>query len=143
MASALAKSSRTASVQVGMPEIFEAKNKSRLQVRQHFAEQFLKMQIRCQIWAAATVNGDWGLNKNLSPTTNQWEKNKFGHFVVVVQLIHRLTQAEISCTTMARMFFIPLLAHNTGGSARSSTSASGSTSLLRNGTSPPQSLRHC
>jgi len=31
MASALAKSSRTASVQVGMPEIFEAKNKSRLQ----------------------------------------------------------------------------------------------------------------
>lgn len=32
MASALAKSSRTASVQVDMPEIFEAKNKPRLQV---------------------------------------------------------------------------------------------------------------
>ena len=36
--------------------------------------------------------------------------NKFGHFLVVVQLIHRPTQADISCTTMSRMFFLPLLA---------------------------------
>ena len=32
-------------------------------------------------------------------------------FVVVVQLIHRLTQADISCTTMARLIFFPLLAY--------------------------------
>ena len=29
--------------------------------------------------------------------------------MVVVQLIHRLTQADISCTTMARLFFFPQL----------------------------------
>ena len=33
------------------------------------------------------------------------------HFLVVVQLIHRLAQADISCTTTARLFFFPLLAH--------------------------------
>ena len=33
---------------------------------------------------------------------------KFGHFVAVVQLIHRLMKADISCTT-ARLFFFPLL----------------------------------
>ena len=46
------------------------------------------------------------------------KKNKFGHFLVVVQLIHRLTQADISCTTKARLFFFPLLVHHirsTGG----------------------------
>ena len=33
----------------------------------------------------------------------------FGPFVVVVvQLIHRLTQADISCTTTAYLFFFPL-----------------------------------
>ena len=32
--------------------------------------------------------------------------------VVVVQLIHRLMQADISCTTTARLFFFPLLGHN-------------------------------
>ena len=36
-------------------------------------------------------------------------KNKFGHFLVVVQLIHRLMQADISCRTMASLFFFPLL----------------------------------
>ena len=36
----------------------------------------------------------------------QW---KFGHFFVVVQLIHRLTQTDISCTTTACLFFFPLL----------------------------------
>ena len=35
------------------------------------------------------------------------EKNKFGRFLVVVQLIHRLTQADSSCTTMGH-FFPPL-----------------------------------
>ena len=29
--------------------------------------------------------------------------------MVVVQLIHRLTWADISCTTMAHLFFFPLL----------------------------------
>ena len=37
------------------------------------------------------------------------KKNKRGHFLVVVQLSHRLMQADISCTTTARMFFFPLL----------------------------------
>ena len=32
------------------------------------------------------------------------KKSKFGHFLVVVQRIHRLTQADISCTTTARLF---------------------------------------
>ena len=36
---------------------------------------------------------------------------KFGHFLVIVQLIHRLTQADITCTTTARLFFFPLLAY--------------------------------
>ena len=30
--------------------------------------------------------------------------------MVVVQLIHRLTQAGISCTTMARLFVFPMFA---------------------------------
>ena len=30
-------------------------------------------------------------------------------FLVVVQLIHRLTQSDISCTTTARLFFFPQL----------------------------------
>ena len=38
----------------------------------------------------------------------QWKKIKFGHFLVVAQLIHGLTQADISCTTTARLFFFPL-----------------------------------
>ena len=37
------------------------------------------------------------------------KKNKFSHFVVVVQLIHRLMHADISCTITARLFFFPLL----------------------------------
>ena len=32
--------------------------------------------------------------------------------MVVVQLIHRLTQADISCTTTPRLFFFPLLVNN-------------------------------
>ena len=44
------------------------------------------------------------------------KRNKFVHFLVVVQLIHRLTQADIrfSCTTTARLFFFPLLEQVTG-----------------------------
>ena len=33
----------------------------------------------------------------------------FGNFLVVEQLIHKLTQADISCTITARLFFSPLL----------------------------------
>ena len=33
-------------------------------------------------------------------------------FSVVVQLIHRLTQTDISCTTTACLFFFPLLEHD-------------------------------
>ena len=40
------------------------------------------------------------------------KKNKSGNFLVVVQLIHRLTQADISCTTTPRLFFFPLLVNN-------------------------------
>ena len=40
------------------------------------------------------------------------KKNKFGHFLVVVQLIHGLTQAHNNCTTTACLFFFPLLDHN-------------------------------
>ena len=39
----------------------------------------------------------------------QWKKNKLGHFLVVVQLIHRLTQADISCATTPRLFYFPRL----------------------------------
>ena len=39
--------------------------------------------------------------------TSSGKKDKFGHFVVVVQLIHRLAQADISWTTTARVFFFP------------------------------------
>ena len=44
-------------------------------------------------------------------SNNQWKKEQvFNNVVVaVVQLIHRLTQADISCTTSARLFFFPLL----------------------------------
>ena len=37
------------------------------------------------------------------------KRTKFSHLLVVVQLIHRLTQADISCTTMLRLFFFPRL----------------------------------
>ena len=43
-----------------------------------------------------------GLNV-ISPRSGK--KNKFGHFLVIVQLIHRLTQADISCTTTATLVF--------------------------------------
>ena len=33
------------------------------------------------------------------------KKNKFGNFVVVVQLIHRLTQADVSCTTTYKLTY--------------------------------------
>ena len=40
----------------------------------------------------------------------QWKKEQvWPFFVVFVQLIHRLTQTDIRCTTMARLFFFPLL----------------------------------
>ena len=35
------------------------------------------------------------------------KKNKYGDILVVLQLIHRLMQADISCTTPARLFFFP------------------------------------
>ena len=37
------------------------------------------------------------------------KKNKFGHLLIVVQLIHRLVQADISSTTTACLFIFPLL----------------------------------
>ena len=40
-------------------------------------------------------------------------KNKFGHFLVVVQLIHRRTEADINSTTTVRLFFFPLLVLDT------------------------------
>ena len=45
------------------------------------------------------------------PFSSVWhpKKNKFGHFLVVVQLINRLTHADNSYTTTARLFFFPLL----------------------------------
>ena len=39
----------------------------------------------------------------------QWEEEHVWPFLVVVQLIHRLRQADISCTTTDRLFFNPLL----------------------------------
>ena len=42
---------------------------------------------------------------------NQWKKYQVWPFLVVVQLIHRLRQADICCTTTAQLFFIPLLVH--------------------------------
>ena len=45
---------------------------------------------------------------NPTQSPSRGKKNKFGHFLVVVQLILRLTQADISCTAMARLFFFPL-----------------------------------
>ena len=41
--------------------------------------------------------------------SKQWKQNKFGHFLVVVKLIHRLTKADISCTTTASLLLYPLL----------------------------------
>ena len=40
--------------------------------------------------------------------------NKFGDFLVVVQLIHRMKRADISCTTMTPMFFFLVLADERG-----------------------------
>ena len=52
------------------------------------------------------------LQKRMKFTHSQaMEKNKFGLFLVVVQLIHSLMQADISCSTTARLFFFPLLAN--------------------------------
>ena len=42
-------------------------------------------------------------------SSSSGKKNKFGHFLVDVKLIHRLIQADICCTTTARLFFFPLL----------------------------------
>ena len=41
-----------------------------------------------------------GVSEILELLTSSGKKaSKFGHFLVVVQLIHRLRQADISCTT--------------------------------------------
>ena len=37
-----------------------------------------------------------------SSCSSSGKKNKFGHFLVVVQLIHKLMLADISCTTTSR-----------------------------------------
>ena len=43
-------------------------------------------------------------------SSSSGKKNKFGHFWLLDgQLIHRLKQADISCTTTDRLFFFPLL----------------------------------
>ena len=41
--------------------------------------------------------------------TDQEVEKEFGLFLVAAQLIHRLTQADISCTTTAHLSFTPLL----------------------------------
>ena len=43
--------------------------------------------------------------------TSSGKKNKFGPFLVVLLLIHRLMQADIRCTTTAHLFFFPLLGY--------------------------------
>ena len=43
--------------------------------------------------------------------TKQWKKEQVWPFLVVVQRIHRLMQADISCTRTARLIFLPLLEH--------------------------------
>ena len=48
-----------------------------------------------------------GIGSRLASVYYVWRK-EFGHFLVVVQLIHRLTRSDISCTTTARLFFFPL-----------------------------------
>ena len=72
------------------------------------------------------------------------KKNKSGNFLVVVQLIHRLTQAEISCTIMARLFFSPLLEHNTFilESLASTSHSSRAASKSGRGRHFPRSLFH-
>ena len=47
-------------------------------------------------------------------SSSSGKENKFGHFVVGVQLIHRLMQADINCTTIACLFFFPLLGYRIG-----------------------------
>ena len=51
----------------------------------------------------------YGVPFRIVSKPSRGKKNKFGHFLVVVQLIHRLMQADISCTTTARLFFCLLL----------------------------------
>ena len=67
-------------------------------------------------------------------------------FVLLSLWTFRVTQALLLHEPYLSIWLGPqqkFVSHNTGGSASSSTSATGSTSLLRNGTSPPQSLRQC
>ena len=52
--------------------------------------------------------------QNNASHSSSGKKNKFDHLVVVLHLIRRLTQANISCTTTARLFFFPLLAQISG-----------------------------
>ena len=42
----------------------------------------------------------------------QWKKEEGWPFFIVVQLIHRLTQVDISCTITASLFFFPLLGYD-------------------------------
>ena len=44
--------------------------------------------------------------------TKQWKKEHVWTFLVIVQLIHRLTHADITCTTTACLFFFPLLGYH-------------------------------
>ena len=48
-------------------------------------------------------------NPILLQLSSSGKKNKFGHVLGVVQLIHRLIQADISCAAMAWWFYFPLL----------------------------------
>ena len=49
----------------------------------------------CNIQCPHLVETHWG---PLTSQSSSGKKNKFGHFLVVLQLIHRLTQEDISCT---------------------------------------------
>ena len=50
--------------------------------------------------------------------TKKCKKNKFGHFLVVVQLIRQTDQADISCTTTACLFFFLLFDPYSGSMTR-------------------------
>ena len=51
----------------------------------------------------------YGRQQGRTVGSKQWEKEQVWLFFIVVQLIHRLIQADISCTTTARLFFFSLL----------------------------------
>ena len=56
--------------------------------------------------AEKSSDTDWSINDWWA---SSGKEKRFFHFLVFVQLIHRMTQTDISCTTTGRFFFFPLL----------------------------------